>query len=134
MAVAALVTDGERVLLVRRAVIPQVGLWALPAGYMDCDESPEQAVAREVQEETGIRISSPSFLRIAPLAGWKERRGVLLMFAGRPESGTLAPDDDASEAAWFSADQIPWSLLAFESTTQSLREWVASLSVTVATG
>ena len=48
-----MVSDGARVLLVKRAAIPRIGFWALPAGYMDADELPEDALAREVAEETG---------------------------------------------------------------------------------
>ena len=53
VAVAGLISDGARVLLVRRAAPPRIGFWALPAGYMDADELPEEAVVREIAEETG---------------------------------------------------------------------------------
>ncbi len=56
VAVAGLVSDGVRVLLVRRAAVPRIGFWALPAGYMDADELPEEAVVREIAEETGVEV------------------------------------------------------------------------------
>lgn len=125
VAVAALVSDGERVLLVRRAAIPRIGYWALPAGYMDADELPEEALAREIVEETGIEIRVSGLHAVAPLAGWSQRRGILLLYHAAPIGGVLAPADDVSEAAWFAADAIPWDALAFESTAEFLREWVA---------
>lgn len=127
VAVAALVSDGARVLLVRRAVIPRIGYWALPAGYMDADELPEEALVREIAEETGITIRVLGLHTIAPLAGWAQRRGILLLYRAQPVAGAPAPADDVSEVVWFAADQIPWDTLAFESTAQFLREWVAGL-------
>jgi len=124
VAVAGLVSDGGRVLLVRRAVVPAIGFWALPAGYMDADELPQEAVAREISEETGVAIEVLGLHGIAPLAGWNERRGILLIYHGRPTGGALAAQDDVSDARWFSPAEIPWDELAFESTAQVLREWV----------
>lgn len=52
-----LVSDGERVLLVKRTEPPDVGAWSVPAGYLERDESPRAAAARELSEETGLRVS-----------------------------------------------------------------------------
>jgi ADP-ribose pyrophosphatase YjhB (NUDIX family) len=124
VAVAALVSDGARVLLVRRAAVPRIGFWALPAGYMDADELPEEAVVREVAEETGVTIRVLGLQGIAPLAGWAERRGILLLYTAAPAAGKINAADDVSEVAWFSRGEIPWADLAFESTAQFLREWI----------
>lgn len=126
VAVAALVSDGARVLLVRRAVIPRIGYWALPAGYMDADELPEEAVVREVAEETGITIRTTGLHAVAPLGGWNERRGILLLYRAEPLTGAPVPADDVSEARWFAAGEVPWDELAFESTAAFLRAWLGS--------
>ena len=123
VAVGGLVDDGERVLLVRRAAIPRIGYWALPAGYMDADELPEEAVVREIREETGLEARVIGLWAVAPLAGWAERRGILLLYRAEANGGHLAPSDDASEARWFGRDEVPWDDLAFESTAEFLREW-----------
>ena len=142
VAVAALVSAGPRVLLVRRAVMPRIGFWALPAGYMDQDESPEEALAREVAEETGLAVQIGALYGIASLGGWEERRGILLLYhaalAGDSTASAAAPAaapvptaaDDVSEARWFSAAEVPWDTLAFESTEAFLREWVGSVGGT----
>jgi ADP-ribose pyrophosphatase YjhB (NUDIX family) len=127
VAVAALVTDGRRVLLVRRLAIPRIGYWALPAGYMDADEDPEEALVREVLEETGIRVRVSAFDRVAPLAGWKQRRGILLLFHAVAVEGEAAGGDDVSEARWFGVDEIPWHELAFDSTKELVRAWAGEL-------
>jgi ADP-ribose pyrophosphatase YjhB (NUDIX family) len=55
--VACLAYHGERILMCRRAHEPRRGLWALPAGFMEENESLEQAAARETLEETGVEVS-----------------------------------------------------------------------------
>jgi ADP-ribose pyrophosphatase YjhB (NUDIX family) len=94
---------------------------------MDADEFPEEAVVREVAEETGITIRVLGLHGIAPLAGWAERRGILLLYTAEPVSGEVAAADDVSEVAWFTRESIPWAELAFESTADFLRWWLSSL-------
>ncbi|MDA3792155.1 MAG: NUDIX hydrolase [Elusimicrobia bacterium] len=53
-AVACIVKDKDRILLVKRGVEPEKGKWSLPAGFMELGESPEEAVLRELKEEAGI--------------------------------------------------------------------------------
>lgn len=132
VAVAGLVSDACRVLLVRRAVVPRIGFWALPAGYMDADELPEEAAAREIAEETGIIARVTGLHGIAALAGWNERRGILVVFRAEPVGGELAAHDDVSEARWCAVEEIPWAELAFESTARFLREWIVSVRDTAA--
>ena len=124
VAVAAVVSDGENVLLVRRLAIPRIGYWALPAGYMDADELPEEALVREVAEETGVTVAVSDLQGVAPLAGWRERRGILLLYRATPIAGEPTAGDDVSEARWFARDEIPWDELAFESTAEYLSRWV----------
>jgi ADP-ribose pyrophosphatase YjhB (NUDIX family) len=126
--VGALVSEGRHVLLVRRAVPPRLGYWALPAGYMDGDELPEEALAREVAEETGLLIRVGVLRAVVPLAGWAEQRGLLLVYLGEPVGRVQEPSaqDDVSEVRWFWPDEIPWDELAFESTGKFLRDWIVS--------
>ncbi len=129
VAVAALLTKGERVLLVRRAVMPRIGLWALPAGYMDQDELPEEAALREIAEETGLVARLNGLHVVVPLGGWQERRGILLVYRAEPLGGQVAAADDVSEVRWYTAADVPWEELAFTSTHDILREWAQTLSV-----
>lgn len=111
--------DDLRVLLVRRGGHPFLGCWALPGGFMGIDESTDEAVQREVEEETGIRISQG--IGEPGQVGFYEQ---LRTFAdvGRDPRGrivsvahmTLLPyrtlaeataGDDADDAAWFSVRQ-----------------------------
>ena len=68
-AVGALVTQGDgRILMVRRARDPGKGKWGLPGGFVDRDETVEQALAREVHEETGLQITGSDYLMSYPNA------------------------------------------------------------------
>src|SRR5207253_5032916 len=55
-AVCAVVVEGDRVMLVRRAVEPRRGCWDLPGGFLERGEHPVEGLRREMQEETGLEI------------------------------------------------------------------------------
>ncbi len=68
-AVCALIQDDRgRLLVTVRANDPKKGFWDLPGGFVDPDESAEQAVIREVQEELGLRVCSSYYLCSQPNA------------------------------------------------------------------
>ena len=123
VAVSVLVTRESQVLLVKRAVVPQIGYWALPAGFVDGHELPGQTAVREVLEETGLIVSLLGLMDIQPIAN-PDKRGFLMMYRGLPQGGALRPGDDVSEARWFKAEEIPWQDLAFDTTRQILRRWL----------
>jgi 8-oxo-dGTP diphosphatase len=94
---------------------------------MDSDELPEEALIREVAEETGINVRPKALHSVASLAGWAERRGILLVYRAEPVDGTLMARDDVSDVRWFRPSEVPWDELAFDSTTRLVRDWLASL-------
>jgi ADP-ribose pyrophosphatase YjhB (NUDIX family) len=124
VAAAVLLSDNGRVLLIRRAVDPGRGLWALPAGFVEIGELPDEAAAREALEETGLHVAIGDLLRIRLMTN-PAKPGLLLTYSGQAMGGYLQANDDVSEARWFSAGEIPWDELAFETTHESLREWLA---------
>jgi 8-oxo-dGTP diphosphatase len=95
-----------RLLLVQRSVGPGKGLWALPAGFVDADEDPRAAAAREAREETGLRWRSGAVVDVYPTPGRGARRS---SWPSRPRSsaGTLAAGDDALDAGFFALDELP---------------------------
>ncbi len=125
VAAAVLLSDQGRVLLVRRAVDPRRGFWALPAGFVEVDELPDEAAAREALEETGLHVAVGDLLRIRRTSN-PDKPGMLLTYRGQVMGGALQASDDVSEARWFSAHEIPWNELAFETTHESLRQWLAA--------
>jgi ADP-ribose pyrophosphatase YjhB (NUDIX family) len=107
-AVAALVPNQDgQLLLVKRAVEPAKGAWCLPGGFIEIDESIEEAVLRELKEETGIEGE------IGKLVDFFSQRsplyGALLIFGYRVTmlGGALQAGDDAEEARFFDLDDLP---------------------------
>jgi len=123
VAVGALIERDGRVLLVRRAVTPRMGMWALPAGYMDYDEVPEQALRREVREETALDVHVGDVLGVFPLDN-PDARGVIIVYWARANAGEARAGDDVSQVGWFAPDELPDDL-AFESTRWALARWQA---------
>lgn len=125
VAAGALVQRDGQVVLIRRAVMPRKGYWALPAGYMEYDERPEEAALREVHEETGLRVEITGILDVYPMEN-PNRRGIIVVYWAKWLEGELTPSDDASDACWFGPDALP-EQVAFDSTISAFRRWQASL-------
>jgi len=118
VAVAVVVQNGDRILLVQRAFNPFQGLWMLPAGFVDAGEDPEQAAAREVREETSLEVQITELLMV--LSGQEYDKGAHIIIVYRAEiiDGQLAAGDDAAQADYFSLQNLP--PLAFESSREIL--------------
>ena len=114
VAAAVLVEQDGRVLLVRRANEPFRGLWTLPAGFVDADEDPARAAARECLEETGLTVRVTRALDV--IAGREHERGAdfVIVYAAQIVSGNLRAADDADRAEWFDMSDLP--PLAFKAT------------------
>ncbi len=127
------VRDG-RIALVRRAVEPAVGLWTWPCGYVEIDETVEEAARRETLEESGLVVGLGDLLGAysypVPAGGsFTPTNGlVILAWATQTLEGELVAGDDAAEAAWFRPDEIPWDALAFESSRRALEDVLRRLS------
>jgi len=122
VAVVAFIERDNRVLLVRRAMNPERGKWALPAGYVDYGENPREAVIREVREETGLEIE---ITRLVSVEGGPGTFGasIVIIYAASVVNGSARPQDDAEAVLWLSAsDSLPE--LAFESTRTMLSVWL----------
>lgn len=113
------------VLLVKRAIEPSYGKWVFPGGYVDRGEGLEEAAIREVKEETGLDVRLTRLLGVYSTAG---NPVILVTYAGEVTGGTLQTDDEGLEVRSFPPAEIPWEALAFPSTTQVLRDYVALLS------
>ncbi|MEJ2706086.1 MAG: NUDIX hydrolase [Anaerolineales bacterium] len=120
VAVAVLLEQGTKILMVRRAVDPARGLWTLPAGFVDAGENPERAAERELFEETGLQARVTELLDV--MYGQEHPRGAHIVIFYRAEllSGTLRADDDVDRVAFFSRNDLP--PLAFSTTQRILQK------------
>jgi 8-oxo-dGTP diphosphatase len=104
--------DGaKRVLLIRRGQEPLKGEWSLPGGAVELGETLEEAICREVLEETSLAVevldTVQAFDRISrDDAGRVRYHYVLIDFLCRVTGGSLACATDATEARWASADEL----------------------------
>ena len=107
--------EGFYIALIRRAHPPFQGDWAFPGGFLDMDESLDQAVSRELLEETGLEdIILEQFYTAGDVHRDPRGRTITVTFIGfTPEEiPALNAGDDAGEAAWFPVDALP--ALAFD--------------------
>ena len=106
--------DGKaRLLLINRKHDPYQGCWAIPGGFIEMDEELEDAVARELEEETGLRDISLEQLRTFGTVGRDPRgRQITVVFMGiaRDDQTKVRGGDDAAEARWFDIDHLPDNL------------------------
>jgi len=122
--VSVLVERDGQVLLVQRAIEPGLGQWCLPAGFVEWDEAPEAAAARECAEETGLIVANLELLEAAHYTQDFRGPGINLIYRARVAGGTLRPGDDAAVACWFSPPGLPpQAMIAFHSHYVTLECW-----------
>jgi 8-oxo-dGTP diphosphatase len=114
--------DGDSLILVRRAIEPGYGKWVFPGGYVDRGEPLTAAAIREAREECGLDVRLDSLVNIYSYAG---RAPVIVVYAATAVGGTLCGDEECLEAAEFTSESIPWQELAFRSTHDGLRDYLA---------
>ncbi|MCH5247316.1 MAG: NUDIX hydrolase [Muribaculaceae bacterium] len=97
-----------KVLLIKRGNEPYKDYWAFPGGFMNIDESAEDAALRELKEETGLVVNEIRQLKAYSTPGRDPReRVVTITFISECEIVDVKGDDDAAEARWFQIDHIP---------------------------
>ena len=107
--------DRLYIALIRRAHSPFAGDWAFPGGFVDMDESLDQAASRELQEETGLEdIVLEQFYTFGDVHRDPRHRTITVAYIGltTEKLPALVAGDDAGEAAWFPVDSLP--VLAFD--------------------
>jgi len=102
--------EGLSVLLIKRNIDPFKNSWALPGGLVGNNESLEEAVQRELKEETGVNINYLEQLYSFGRPGRDPRnRVVSITYYGlvKPDAFEIRADTDASDAAWFNIKEMP---------------------------
>jgi ADP-ribose pyrophosphatase YjhB (NUDIX family) len=116
--------EREHLVLVRRAIEPGYGKWVFPGGYVDRGELLTRAAIREAREECGLDVRLDGLVNIYSYAG---RAPVIVVYAATAIGGSLRRDEECMDAAFFDPRAIPWGDLAFRSTEEGLRDYLAGL-------
>jgi len=101
--------DQQFVLLIERKHPPFEGMWALPGGFLEMDETLENTALRELQEETGITgVELKQFHTFSKVNRDPRHRTITTVFIGFTNDN-ISPvaGDDAAKAQWFSIDKLP---------------------------
>jgi 8-oxo-dGTP diphosphatase len=114
------ITDSGEIVLIRRGIEPGKGAWAQPGGFLEIDETVHEAAIRETREETGLLVQPGEIIGLYTRL---EASVVTIAFEARIVGGTATPTPEASEVIAFAPEQIPWSGIAFKTTTIALRDW-----------
>lgn len=119
------------ILLVKRKLDPQKGMYDLPGGFVDVGENLEESINREIEEEIGVKVENFEYIGSGideylykghkfPILG--------LSFRAKVKSGKLKPGDDVSSIEFFPKNKIPFEKIAFESIKKVLRIYVSRVS------
>lgn len=110
------------IVLLRRAIEPGYGLWTYPGGYVDRGETVEAAAVREAREEAGVGVRLDDLLGVYSYRG---QTAVIVVYRGTVTEGEPRALSETLEARSFAETDIPWDRLAFHSTVEALRDYLA---------
>ncbi|MCF8050165.1 MAG: NUDIX hydrolase [Desulfobacterales bacterium] len=122
MVVGAIPEYEDRILLCRRAIEPRWGLWTLPAGFMENEESVEEGAKRETLEEAGAELNGLSPFAMFSLPFVSQ---VYLMFRARLLTPHFAAGHESLDVKLVSEAEIPWDEIAFPVIEETLRLFLA---------
>jgi NADH pyrophosphatase NudC (nudix superfamily) len=124
--VAVLIEQAGKLLLGKRAVEPAKGMWDILGGFIDAGETAENAVHREIKEETGLDVTITRYLGSFPDTYGPRRVPTLnLGYLAVPSGGRLQAASDVAELAWLSELPTTW---AFPHQEQIIAAWRKSLT------
>jgi ADP-ribose pyrophosphatase YjhB (NUDIX family) len=125
LAATVVVEHESGVVLLKRAIEPDLGIWHLPIGHIEYGETPAAGALRETAEETGLMLDEPVFLDFEYGPSYEDRLMYYLVFCYRAKSvgGSLRLDHENSAVKVFAPDEMPE--LKWSSQRRALAAWRA---------
>ena len=102
-----ILNEKNEVVIIKRKFEPGIGKWALPSGYIEIDQNPEDCAKEEMQEETGLIGEIEKFLGYYPDLSPIYEKVISFGFLMRITGGKLQAGDDAAEARYVEFDDLP---------------------------
>jgi 8-oxo-dGTP diphosphatase len=108
LTVDGIILDDEKVVLVKRGRDPFKGKWALPGGYVEYNEKVEDAMIREIKEETSLNTEIKELIGVYSDPN-RDPRGhtITIVFLLKIVDGEIKCGDDACDVKFFNLDQLP---------------------------
>ncbi|MFD1218420.1 NUDIX hydrolase [Microbulbifer celer] len=113
---------GDQILLCKRAIEPRLGLWTLPAGFMENGESSEEGALRECWEEALARVRTDDLYCVYDIPHINQ---VYLIYRGELTDTDFGPGPESLEVELFHEDEIPWDDMAFPIMTETIQHYFA---------
>lgn len=120
LVVGALPVWEEKVLLCRRAIEPRLGMWTLPAGFMENGETVAQAAVRETREEANANILLGDMFTMISVPHISQ---VHVVYRASLLDLNFSAGEETLEVRLFDESEIPWDEIAFRTIAQTLRHY-----------
>lgn len=102
------INDDKEILLVKRGVEPDIGSWCLPGGFIELGETSEQAVKRELLEETGLDVNPGEIITVDTTLGGFYGDVIVIAYKITVREGQdFMPGDDALEVQYYPKEKLP---------------------------
>src|SRR3954465_4762974 len=121
LVVGCIPVHGDRILICKRAIEPRYGLWTLPAGFMENEESAAEGAAREALEEANARVDIEDLYTVYSIPHISQ---VYMMFRARLLDTDVSPGVESLEVKLVREDEIPWDQLAFKMVQRTLQHFI----------
>ena len=110
----------DQVLLCKRAIEPRLGLWTLPAGFLENGETVVAGALRETLEEASARVAVGNLYTMISLPQISQ---VYMVFRAQLVDLDFGPGPESLEVRLFREDEIPWEEMAFRTIVRTLRNY-----------
>ena len=120
LVVGSLPVWNEQILLCKRAIEPCYGLWTLPAGFMENQESLEEAALRESSEEANANLEIDNIYSITSLPHINQ---IYVIYRAKLLDLDFYAGPESLEVQLFNEDEIPWEQLAFKTIEKTLKHF-----------
>lgn len=111
----------DQILLCRRAIEPKIGLWTIPAGFMENQETLAEAAIRETNEEANANVEISSLYAVYSLPHISQ---VYILFRAKLIDINFFPGIESLETKLFNVNEIPWNDIAFKVIHDSLKRFI----------
>ena len=112
----------DQVLLCKRAIEPRLGLWTLPAGFLENGETSANGAMRETMEEANARVSIDGLYTLFSLPHISQ---LYMFFRATLEDLDFYAGEESLQTKLFSEEEVPWDQLAFPVITETLKHYFA---------